>query len=225
MRFLILSLVFYSVIILPLQAQVGHKENDTLVNYIDINNKKQGKWVKRYDDGQIRYKGYFDNDEPVGTFFYYHPDGSLKSVLDYSKKDVISAELYWPGGKPAATGKYNKLHQRIGYWKIYFEDGVLSTEVNYINDTIDGFVRMFYPSGDKLLDCNYVHGVLTGNYTRYFAGGNVHESGLYKDNKKEGIFKIYDPEKNLAETGPYVQGMRHGLWYFYEGGKCIDTVK
>ncbi|NLA24706.1 MAG: hypothetical protein GX879_07045 [Bacteroidales bacterium] len=221
---LIIILVFV-VFAMPLKAQVGKKENDTLINYVDINNKKQGKWVKRYDNGNIRYKGHFDNDIPQGTFFYYHPNGALKSVLDHTKKDVISAELYWENGKQAAKGQYNKKHERVGFWIIYFDDGTISTEATYDNDILNGKAKIYYPNGDKLIECTYNQGVITGDYTRYFIGGKVHEKGNYKDNKKEGEFKIFNPDETLAETGTYVQGLKHGTWYFYENNKCIDTVK
>ena len=207
-----------------LTAQTGHKENDTLINYIDINMKKQGKWVKRYDNGQIRYKGFFDNDQPVGTFFYFHRDGSLKSVLDYTHKDYIAAELYWPNGKTAAVGKYNHNQERNGYWRMFFENGVLSIEANYVNNILHGFVRMFYPSGGKLVDFNFNMGIQEGAYSKYFENGVLMETGNYKNNKREGHFKIYDSAKNLSEDGPYVKGMRHGIWYFYNNGKISDTV-
>ncbi|MCF0207492.1 MAG: hypothetical protein HUK15_08695, partial [Bacteroidales bacterium] len=79
----ILALVMLAAFAMPSFAQlVGEKQADgTIINYIDINKKKQGKWVKKYDNGQIRYEGFFTNDQPTGTFKYYHENGKQKSIL------------------------------------------------------------------------------------------------------------------------------------------------
>src|SRR5574344_1919675 len=80
-------------------SQVGLKENDTLINYVDINKKKQGKWHKKYKNGKTRYKGQFINDIPVGTFNYYYDNGKIKSIMNYKDQTGFSTvEMYWEKG-------------------------------------------------------------------------------------------------------------------------------
>ena len=50
---------------------VGQEGSDTLLNYKDINGLKQGKWIKKYVNGQVRYKGYSVDNVPKGDFYQY----------------------------------------------------------------------------------------------------------------------------------------------------------
>ncbi|GAH37310.1 unnamed protein product, partial [marine sediment metagenome] len=47
-------------------AQVPLSDKDTLLNQVDKNGLKQGYWKKYYDNGNIKYEGYFKNDKPTG---------------------------------------------------------------------------------------------------------------------------------------------------------------
>ncbi len=207
-------------------AQVGKKENDTLINYIDINKKKQGKWVKRYDNGKIKYKGFFINDKPQGTFTYYHANGKIKAILNYDENNFATTEMYWKNGNNAAKGFYNDLKKRIKTWKIYYEDGSLSAIINYNNNgKADGEVKMYYPGINKiLLHCFYKNGKKDGHYIKYFKSGLIQEEGDYKDNKKIGNWKMYSPEGILEEEGPYVAGQKHGKWLIYSESEGVDTI-
>jgi len=205
-------------------SQVGTYNNDTLINYIDINMKKQGKWVKKYDDGQVRYKGFFINDEPVGTFIYYHTNGKIKSILDYTYPDAVKAELYYPDATIAAAGKYNKSRERIGLWKMYYESGDLFAEINYKANVKHGTSTTYYPSGVILMECTFVDGLLQGSYVKYFDTGKPYEIGSYKNNQRHGECSVYDLTNQLTEKGPYFEGMRHGVWYFFAEGNIVDTV-
>ena len=49
-------------------------------NYTDDLGKKQGKWVKKYDGGKIRYTGTFRDDIPIGTFtYFFERDGGIQA--------------------------------------------------------------------------------------------------------------------------------------------------
>ena len=37
-------------------------------NKTDKHGRRQGKWIEYHNNGQIRYKGQFKNNEPVGEF-------------------------------------------------------------------------------------------------------------------------------------------------------------
>lgn len=206
-------------------AQVGKREKDTLVNYIDINKKKQGKWTKNYDNGKIRYKGYFINDLPVGTFYYYHENGKIKSLLNYDDNHNSTCELFWDNGRIAARGAYNAQNQREGAWYLYFENEKLSSIINYKTGKADGNVKMYYPDTEKLvLDCNYKMGKLHGEYKKYFNNAKLQEEGSYDEGNRVGIWKYYSPDGSLEETGPMQQGKRHGKWISYKENKKGDTI-
>jgi len=220
-----LSLFIVLTIATIVNAQVGDYSNDTLINYTDINGKKQGKWVKKYDDGQIRYKGFFVNDIPTGTFYYYFGDGALKSLLDYNDKGCANVEFYHENGEQAASGKYNENRERIGLWTMYFKDGSKSAKIMYEHNKASGPVEIYYPSGNKLLDCVYSDGQLNGDYKRYFQNGAQQEIGTYKNGMRHGYFKFYNPSNNFTEVGTYYKGDKHGAWINYEALPGPDTVE
>ncbi|MDR2836473.1 MAG: hypothetical protein LBV69_09860 [Bacteroidales bacterium] len=213
--FIFLNIFFFNSYLF---SQVGKIENDTLTNYIDINNKKQGKWLKKYSNGKTRYKGQFLNDIPVGVFYYYLKTGKMESVLNYDDSGNCSAEFYWENGNLAGTGFYNAEKQRVKTWKINFEDGNLAMIINYDNKgNLNGNNVMYYPeSKNKVVDCNYSNGKLNGKYTKYFKNGSLQEEGYYVNGKRHGHWKLYTPEAICDEEGEYVNGSREGQWKIYD---------
>ncbi len=56
---------------------------DTIFNQTDEHGQKQGYWKKYYENGKLRYRGSFLDDNPRGEFRYYYNDGALKSVMQH----------------------------------------------------------------------------------------------------------------------------------------------
>ena len=64
------------------------------LNQIDNNGQKQGLWKKSYENGNLRYKGQFNNDIPIGIFYYYYKSGELQ--LEKEKlKTLIKLPKQW----------------------------------------------------------------------------------------------------------------------------------
>ena len=205
---------------------IGEKQPDgSIINYIDINKKKQGKWIKKYSNGNIRYEGFFTNDLPSGTFNYYYENGKKKSVLVYADDRSSKVEMFWKSGATSATGGYDEETKRHGEWRMYTESGKLMEIINYVHGKADGNVIMYYPNTTRLvLDCMYGNGTRNGYYKYYFDNGNIHEDGFYKDGAKHGHWKIYAPDGSLEEEGEYVNGEKEGEWMDYRSDKSGETV-
>ena len=77
------------------------------INKTDASGKKQGHWIKRYENGNIQYNGYFKDDKPIGEFKRFYEDAQLRSVqvfnTDGSEADVT---FYHQNGFIASTGRY-----------------------------------------------------------------------------------------------------------------------
>lgn len=222
---LILSFFAFTLInVLPAQV-VGKMENDTIINYVDINGKKQGKWTKRYNNDQVQYTGYFVNDIPKGEFIRYHKNGKIKAKINYDDNGNADAELFNENGIRLATGLYDSKQERIGLWHIYFDDGTLALVINYKNGKVEGPVTMYYPGGEyKVMEVNYENGKLEGSYKKYFKGNRPQEEGPCVNGLKHGHWKYYNPEGFLTEEGPYVNGRKHGDWIYYDLGDVKDTI-
>ena len=48
------------------------------INYVDNFGMKQGMWQKKYNNGNVRYVGFFKDNKETGLFRYFYEDGSLK---------------------------------------------------------------------------------------------------------------------------------------------------
>lgn len=210
---------------LPAQI-VGERQADgSVINYFDINKKKQGKWVKKYDNGQIRYEGFFTNDQPSGTFTYYYENGKKKSILVYGDDHFSTVEMFWENGNKAAIGGYDADKQRHGEWQMFSNAGNLLETIIYVHGKADGQVKMYYPDSKQLvLDCMYVDGKRNGYYKYYFENGRLHEDGAYANNARHGYWKIYAPDGRLEEEGEYKNGYREGEWKDYREQKSGEIV-
>ena len=199
-------------------------------NKTDKHGRRQGKWVDFHDNGQMRYKGQFKNNEPVGEFLYYSEDGSLFAKNNHLKNHITESEIYSPEGKVVAKGNYiNKKKQ--DRWEYYSEeDGSLILvenynngylvgksvaylagtqlvieETEYVNGVKHGLYSRFYDNGVPMIEAYYNNDKLNGTYVHYYPNGNVKEEGLFKDGVKVGEWKIYDISGNIVSTDNYIE--------------------
>ncbi len=208
-----------------LAQETGETKNDTIINYLDIQGNKQGKWIDHYSNGQIRYEGFFIDDIPQGTFIHYHSNGRKKSVLNYNDDGSSTVEMFWESGHKAARGAYNSDRERTGLWKLYYTEGSLLQIINYKNGKADGEVTMYYPGTNvKLLDCNYKNAKLDGDYVKYFNNGLKMEEGKYINGLKHGLYTYFTSDGFIQEQGYYEYGKRVGEWFKYTKGEISDTV-
>ena len=76
-------------------------------NFIDEFGRKQGKWIAKYDNGTIRYKGDFKDDKPQGIFYFYYDNGNLHITQDFFHDGSAAAtHIYYKYGFLKAAGLY-----------------------------------------------------------------------------------------------------------------------
>lgn len=167
-----------SLLLFLLVFQIGYAQND--INQVDGKGQKQGFWQKQQANGNLLYEGHFKNDEPIGEFKRYHPNGMLKARLIYSEtSDTIEAELFDIHGKLMAKGKY--LGQlKIGKWQ-YFQKGQLVSEEVFENNQKHGI---------SLDDLDFIQ------FSELTKPGLVLKSTRNK----------FEVERQLSETDPAVYG-------------------
>ena len=126
----VLLLAFFAVSV-KLQAQ-----NDTINNY-DNQHRKHGTWVKRYSNGQIRYKAKFEHGKPTGTTKRYHENGNLKAVMKFQTSDRVFTEMYNKDGEKQAEGYYHE-RKKDSVWTFYDENGRIVAKDSYTDGMRDG---------------------------------------------------------------------------------------
>mgnify|MGYP003309605133 CR=1 FL=1 len=58
------------------------------INEVDKKGRKQGEWIKKYDNGVVIYKGEFKDDMPIGEFRRFYETGTLHSVQNHKDNNL-----------------------------------------------------------------------------------------------------------------------------------------
>ncbi|MGY0392649.1 toxin-antitoxin system YwqK family antitoxin [Bizionia sp. KMM 8389] len=145
-----------------------------------LNNKKTGKWVSYYENGEVK---------SVRNFKDGKPDGYQK--LDYSQV------LYMEG--------YSRNGLKIGVWKSYFKD---TNQLKYLKHFDNhgnkiGEWKSYYETGELYLTETFFNNQANGKETTYFKNGNVYTTGLKQDGQKVGTWKTFNEDGQLRNTEVY----------------------
>ena len=171
-------------------------------NKTDKNGLRQGEWVDYHENGNIRYKGQFKDNEPIGIFEYYNPEGKI-----------------------IAKGQYlNK--KKDGQWQYFSDkDGSLILTEDYQNGTLNGKAVVYIPGTDVVSEVtNYVNGVKNGEYTNYYDNGTLKMKTNYKNDALDGDYVYYYYNGVVKEEGRFTEGMKIGEWKTYDiEGNVVST--
>lgn len=213
------SLLFFIFIIIP---TLSFSQSQ---NQVDAAGKKQGKWIKAYRYGNVRYSGQFRDDQPYGQFKYFYESGALQAVTNYSNDGVIAqTQTFHENGAPMAEGKYIR-QKKEGKWSYYSDiDSSLVAEENYQKGILHGKSITFYPeTGEVAETFTYISGKKEGSYLKFFPDGSTMTEGTYKNDQLDGKFTLFYPDGKVQLKGQYKDGQQTGNWnYFDEEGNAIQ---
>jgi antitoxin component YwqK of YwqJK toxin-antitoxin module len=106
-----------------------------------------------------------------------------------------------------------------GVYKVYYDNGVLWSEVNLKKRKLEGMRKAYYPNGNLMEEENYKKGHLDGIRKYYSIGGRVLVEENYKEGKLEGARKKYYSSGKLWSEENYKGGSREGeREEYYENG-------
>lgn len=203
-----------SFLIFSLVSFAGNEVFAQHINQKDQQGRKQGKWVKEYTNGAVRYKGQFKDNIPYGTFTYYFPTGTVKAVSVYSNNGhSVYTKTFRLNGKKLAEGKFlnRKKDSTWSYYDNLTENLVLKE--SYIQGVKNGKSTIFFPeSGEPAEIQHYKNGIKNGIWIKYFPNGTILSEGTYVNDTLEGPFKINFPNGITELEGRYSKGLQEGLW-------------
>lgn len=204
------------------------------INQTDEQGRKQGEWIKTYDDSDdIRYKGQFKDDEPVGKFVYYYPNKVVRSVIIHDEdSDRSEAYFYHLNKKLMAHGIYHG-KKKDSVWTHFLPTGHYTFTETYKNGKLNGERITFY--GPEAVDnvktklilrkANYKNGRLDGDFIEYFADGVVKAEGAYVNGAHEGVVLKNHPNGKTMIKERWKDGTKHGWWITYdESGKELGRI-
>ena len=217
--------VFFSRLVVSIVLILVFMSTTFSQNVTDGQGRKQGKWVKKYNYGSIRYEGHFEDDKPIGEFKYYYKDGKLKAITAYTASgDTAITKSYHKNGKPMAEGTFYLQHKE-GKWLYYSDiDSALISEEHYLNGQLHGNNITFYPDSGKAAEIiEYKHGKQEGRLLKFFPDGSTMTEGTYVNDSLDGVFILYWPDGKIQLSGAYDRGIQSGEWkYFDENGNEVS---
>lgn len=218
----IISFLLFSFFILP-----GNRAFAQHINQKDQQGRRQGKWVKEYSNGAVRYKGQFINNIPYDTFTYYFPTGAVKAISVYRNNGhTVYVKTYRLNGKILAEGKF--VDQKKDSLWIYYDNlsGKPVMVESYNMGVKNGKSTIYFPDSGKPSETQYYkNGIKTGKWIKYFPNGKVLSQGTYVNDTLEGPFRINYPNGVTELKGQYNKGLQEGEWIISDSTGVIVTKK
>lgn len=201
-------------------------------NVTDAKGKRQGPWVRVYQDGSIYYLGQFSDGNPSGEFWFWYETGEVMSKVNHlDGTKHMEAVNYHRNGYPQSSGAYrekmvgNKLEKvKDGQWMFYTDQGILKTKENYNMGVQEGMSLTFFETGKTLLESEYANNMKNGPCTEYFADGTVKMKAGYKDDNFDGPIELFKPGRKPYVRGNYKNGLKDGLWFYFNTDGTINIT-
>ena len=166
--------------------------------------------------------------ETIGkTTLYTNHGATPKEIIYYSGGKEVARKIFLDvnGANTKLTGKIPD-----GAVKVYWDNGVVWLDENYIDGKLCGLRKTFFYNGKLAEEENYKAGKQDGYYKRYYySGGSLLEEGKRKDGKYDGLqTSYYSDGKVKLET--YFDFEKYFIDYskeYHKNGKIksIETYK
>ncbi len=200
-------------------------QQDTLWNQKDGNGWKQGFWKKHYPNGQLMYRGFFSDNEPLGRMQRFYEDGKLKAEIHYTGDSGIAyARMYFRNGQCSASGKYIG-QERDSVWNYYsYYTGTLSLRETYRMGQKEGASIKFYQGGTKAEVLYWKEDRKHGTWEQFYEDSTLRLSAMYEMDRLNGVYRVYNPNRVLVLEGSYVNGQMEGDWKFYNDEGKMERI-
>ena len=180
-------------------------------------NKPIGQWQYFYENGKLRMTGEILHFKNHGKWNYFHENGEkyMEGTLENGLKQGFWS-IYYDNGKLKSKGNYQKGHP-IGTWEYFYEDGTQKAVTDYHQGR--GLYREYYKSGQLKMQGILQDGKSDSTWNYYYENGKLKASGTERSGIKDGFWKFYHQDGLLSSEGLYLNGIPFGNWkYYYENG-------
>jgi antitoxin component YwqK of YwqJK toxin-antitoxin module/Tfp pilus assembly protein PilF len=141
-----------------------------------------------------------------------------RNINHFGKQQEVL--IYLRDGNPFMIGKVVD-GKNQGKFKIVNTHGQMVSELNYVDNELDGLQRYFYETGQVSEETYYSKGVKNGETKEYLKNGNLQSVGNYKDGKLNGTFLTYYVNGGKQCELNFIDDVRDGkvICYYVNGKK------
>lgn len=213
------------VIVLLLCAQLLSAQKEA-PNKTDAEGRKQGLWIKHYDNDTLRYRGNFKDDNPIGLFERFYEDGSLQALITYESPIKARAKIFYPEDSLLmAQGIYLK-EKRDSTWLFYSPEGNLTSKENYQDGKKQGLTIIYFADGSISEKIHFKNGLKDGLWEQFFEDGTLKLKSTVRDGTRyEGQYTSYYPDGTKLLEGTYLEGKKHSSWYHFNDNGSIRLIE
>ncbi len=211
----------------PDKDNTGILAKNQTVNQTDARGLRQGLWIAKYPNGNIKYMIYFKDGHPAGLYKRYYPNGQLLVEMHFTPDGRrASAIFYDDQGNRIAMGYYYE-QKRDSLWQFLVNDSIVLKEVMYHRGKKNGFERIYsyYYYPNLLKERYYKNGVLDSVAVDYYYDGTPKAIMYYKNGELDGPYQLLYYGGKVKIKGQYVNGYMEGDWLFYNPDGSVDTIK
>ncbi len=143
-------------------------------------NKKIGKWLEYYCNGNMKNQLTFQSGRPDGYAIMYHENGKISEEGNWKNNRWTGAyKLYYENGQVQHQFVFNPSGKREGPQVYFHENGQVAIEGNFANGKEAGVIKEFHENGDLKAE-------------KTFNDGAVDVASIKEFEPKKPIVKIKD---------------------------------
>jgi antitoxin component YwqK of YwqJK toxin-antitoxin module len=140
--------------------------------------------------------------------------GNLETINNDWGKDAVEYSQEYVNGL------------RHGSEKAFYKTGVLKSEGNFNQGTIEGVVSLYFEDGSLMGRMNMANNIKEGRGVRYYANGVKQLERFFVKNKLQGTARAWYDTGSLMITEEYKDGTLHGYSKtYYEAGGVFEEVR
>ena len=149
-----------------------------------------------HENGQKSGEGIFVDQIKDGEWKYYNQEGRLIKVENY------------------------KNGEKNGGWRTYSsQTGILLEDENYDNGVLNGVRKIYFVNGELQTEINYINGKRNGNFVSYYSGNIISSKGVYHNDMPIGEWTFNDGDGQIRKSEVYDKKgvLENAYLYFYNG--------
>ena len=194
-----------------IQLLQSKKENKKLPKELKTNNDKK---LNKKDSNKNIFQ--IPNCQIIGDQKQYNDNTNIKYDSDDKNFKGLKKIIIYENGEYYIGPLLNGL--RNGKGVIYYKNGKMKYEGDFVNDKFEGYGKYIWENGDYYIG-EFLNGLRNGKGTKYYKDGNIGYEGDFLNDNKDGFGKYYYPNGENY-IGRYLNNKRCGKGIvYYKNGK------